>query len=123
MACADISSARCSVVGSCCCRQLGLEGFYCCGVNSIRQFVPLPCCSGEERVVVVILGAHWDLVLVAVCVARQYPPLLLMEIVSVNSNQVVAYLVHHGEFWFFLLISRVCQLRSLSISPTLDVFL
>ena len=68
MACADISSARCSVVGSCCCRQLGLEGFYCCGVNSIRQFVPLPCCSGEERVVVVILGAHWDLVLVAVCI-------------------------------------------------------
>ena len=58
--CADISSARCSVVGSCCCRQLGLEGFYCCGVNSIRQFVPLPCCSGEERVVVVILGAHLD---------------------------------------------------------------
>ena len=97
MACADISSARCSVVGSCCCRQLDLEGFYCCGVNSIRQFVPLPCCSGEERVVVVILGAHWDLVLVAVCVARQYPPLLLKEIVSVNSNQVVVYLVHHGE--------------------------
>ena len=45
----------------------------------------------------VILGAHWDLVLVAVCVARQYPPLLLKEIVSVNSNQIVVYLVHHGE--------------------------
>ena len=91
MACADISPARCSVVGSCCCRQLGLEGFYCCGVNSIRQFVPLPCCSGEERVVVVILGAHWDLVLVAVCVARQYPPLLLKEIVSVIATHKSVY--------------------------------
>ena len=51
----------------------------------------------QIQIVVVILGAHWDLVLVAVCVARQYPPLLLKEIVSVNSNQVVVYLVHHGE--------------------------
>ena len=31
MACADISSVWCSVVGSCCCRQLGLEGFYILG--------------------------------------------------------------------------------------------
>ena len=26
-----------------------------------------------------------------------YPPLLLKEIASVNSNQIVVYLVHHGE--------------------------
>ena len=45
----------------------------------------------------VILGAHWDLVLIAVCVARQYPPLFLEEIASANSNQIVVYLVYHGE--------------------------
>ena len=45
----------------------------------------------------VILGAHWDLVLIAVCVARQYPSLLLKEIASVNSNKIVVNLVHHSE--------------------------
>ena len=99
---ADISSARCSVFGSC--RQLGLEGFYCCGMDSIRRFVPLPCCSGEERVVEVILGAHWDLILVAVYVTRQYPPtigntiVLSISLYSIRNDNVSMNLKVNSDF-------------------------